>query len=597
LGSAVATLAGMTRGLNRARLLRPYWPLLAVAFTAMLVEAGMGLAEPWPLKVIFDYVLGTKRMPAWLAAHVGAANKLGALDVAALAVVVIALIGAVASYFDDFLATTVAKRAGFDLRHLLYHHVQRLSLSFYDKRQTGDMIVRLTSDIDSVESFIGSAMLGILFDGLTIVGMIVVMFYLNARFALIGLSVAPFLFAMIYGFTRRIKRASRDVKKKQSELASVAQESISSARVVKAFAGEKIEEKRLDKESQAIVDLSLRARSLKARLGPQVDVLVAVGTCVVLWFGVRLVLDDRLTAGALLVFVLYLGKMYKPMKDLSKMSDTLSMAAVSFERVGELLSVDSGVRERPGAKRAPRFKGRIEFSHVAFGYQPDGLVLEDIDLVVEAGQRAALVGHTGAGKSTLIGLIPRLYDALRGEITIDGQDIRLFTLESLRSQISFVLQDALLFHASVAQNIAYGKPGATQGEIIRAATTANADEFIRRMPEGYDSVLGERGQTLSTGQRQRVAIARAIIRDAPILLLDEPSAALDAESEAAVFDGMSRLMKGRTSITIAHSRATVERADMIFVLDGGVIAERGTHEELIAERGVYARLFDTQLRV
>jgi subfamily B ATP-binding cassette protein MsbA len=390
---------------------------------------------------------------------------------------------------------------------------------------------------------------------------------------------------------------SRDVKKKQSELASVAQESISSARVVKAFAGEKIEEKRLDKESQAIVDLSLRARSLKARLGPQVDVLVAIGTCVVLWFGVRLVLDNRLTTGALLVFVLYLDKMYKPMKDLSKMSDTLSMAAVSVERVGELLSVDTEVRERPDAKRAPRFKGRIEFSHVAFGYQPDGLVLEDIDFVVEAGQRAALVGHTGAGKSTLIGLIPRLYDALRGEIRIDGQDIRLFTLQSLRNQISFVLQDALLFHASVAQNIAYGKRGATQGEIIRAATTANADEFIRRMPEGYDSVLGERGQTLSTGQRQRVAIARAIIRDAPILLLDEPSAALDAESEAAVFDGMSRLMKGRTSITIAHSRATVERADMIFVLDGGVIAERGTHGELIAERGVYTRLFDTQLRV
>jgi len=563
----------------------------------MLVEAGMGLAEPWPLKVIFDYVLGTKRMPDWLAVHVGEANKLGALDVAAVAVVVIALIGAVASYFDDFLASTVAKRVGFDLRHLLYHHVQRLSLSFYDKRRTGDMIVRLTSDIDSVESFVASAMLGILFDALTIVGMIVVMFYLNARFALIGLSVAPVLFAMIYGFTRRIKRVSRDVKKKQSELASVAQESISSARVVKAFAGEKIEEKRLDTESQAVVDLSLRARSLKARLGPQVDVLVAIGTGVVLWFGVRLVLDNRLTTGALLVFVLYLDKMYKPMKDLSKMSDTLSMAAVSVERVGELLSVDSEVRERADARRAPRFKGRIEFSHIAFGYQPDGLVLEDIDFVVEAGERVALVGHTGAGKSTLIGLIPRLYDALRGEITIDGQDIHLFTLESLRNQISFVLQDALLFHGSVAQNIAYGKPGATQGEIIRAATMANADEFIRRMPEGYDSVLGERGQTLSTGQRQRVAIARAIIRDAPILLLDEPSAALDAESEAAVFDGMSRLMKGRTSITIAHSRATVERADMIFVLDGGVIAERGTHEELIAERGVYARLFDTQLRV
>ncbi len=563
----------------------------------MVVETGMGLLEPWPLKLIFDYVLGTKRIPDWLAGHLGSPpNRMGVLAFAAIAVIVIAVVGAVAAYFDDFLATTVAKRVGFHLRHMLYHHVQGLSLSFYDKRQTGDMLVRLTSDIDAVESFIGSALLGILFDGLTIVGMIVVMFYLNARFALIGLSVAPFLFVMIYGFTRRIKRASRAVKRKQSDLASVAQESISSARVVKAFAAETVEEDRLDRESQQIVDLSLRARSLKARLGPQVDVLVAIGTCIVLWFGVRLVLDNQLTAGALLVFVLYLDKMYKPMKDLSKMSDTLSMAAVSFERVGELLSIESEVRERPDARPAPRFRGRVEFSHVAFGYQEDRLVLEDINLVIEAGQRAALVGHTGAGKSTLIGLLPRLYDASQGTITIDRKDIRQFTLDSLRSQISFVLQDALLFRASVAQNIAYGRPGATHREITRAATMANADEFIRRMPQGYESVLGERGQTLSTGQRQRVAIARAIIRDAPILLLDEPSAALDAESEALVLEGLSRLMAERTSITIAHSRATVEHADVIFVLEDGVIAERGTHDQLIVAHGLYARLFDTQLR-
>jgi ATP-binding cassette, subfamily B, bacterial len=586
-----------TRRLNLARLLRPYSSLLTVAFVAMVVETGMGLLEPWPLKLIFDYVLGTKPVPGWLAGHLGTSHRLGVLEIAALSVVAIAVIGAVAAYFDDFLATTVAKRVGFDLRHMLYHHVQGLSLSFYDKRQTGDMLVRLTADIDSVESFIGSALLGILFDVLTIVGMIVVMFYLDARFALIGLSVAPLLFAMIYGFTRRIKHASRAVKRKQSDLASVAQESITSARVVKAFAAEDLEEKRLDRESQQIVDLSLRARSLKARLGPQVDVLVAIGTCIVLWFGVRLVLANELTAGALLVFVLYLDKMYKPMKDLSKMSDTLSMAAVSFERVGELLSIESEVRERPDARRAPRFRGRIEFSHVAFGYHPDQIVLKDVDLVIEAGQRAALVGHTGAGKSTLIGLIPRLYDAQHGTITIDRRDTREFTLDSLRSQISFVLQDALLFRASVEQNIAYGRPGATRREIIRAAKLANADEFVRRMPDGYESVLGERGQTLSTGQRQRIAIARAIIRDAPILLLDEPSAALDAESEAAVLDGFAKLMKGRTSISIAHSRATVQRADVIFVLENGTITERGTHDQLIRRKGVYARLFDTQLRV
>jgi ATP-binding cassette, subfamily B, bacterial len=587
-----------TRRLNLARLLRPYASLLTVAFVAMVVETGMGLAEPWPLKLIFDYVLGTKPIPNWLAGRLpDSSGRLGVLAVAAIGVLVIALVGAVAAYFDDFLATTVAKRVGFDLRHMLYHHVQGLSLSFYDKRQTGDMLVRLTADIDSVESFIASALLGILFDALTIVGMIVVMFYLNARFALIGLSVAPFLFVMIYGFTRRIKRASRAVKRKQSELASVAQESISSARVVKAFAAEELEEQRLDRESQDIVDLSLRARSLKARLGPQVDVLVAIGTCIVLWFGVRLVLANELTAGALLVFVLYLDKMYKPMKDLSKMSDTLSMALVSFERVGELLSIESEVRERPDARPAPRFRGRIEFSHVAFGYRPEHLVLDDVDFVIEPGQRVALVGHTGAGKSTLIGLIPRLYDAQQGTITIDRRDIREFTLDSLRSQISFVLQDALLFRASVAQNIAYGRPGATHREITRAATMANADEFIARMPDGYESVLGERGQTLSTGQRQRIAIARAIIRDAPILLLDEPSAALDAESEAAVLDGLTTLMKARTSITIAHSRATVQRADVILVLENGAIAERGTHEQLIEQHGLYARLFDMQLRV
>ena len=586
-----------TRRLSFARLLRPYWPLLAIAFGAMLVEAGTGLLEPWPLKLIFDHVLGSKPPPSWLASSLlRASDRIAVLHVAAFAVVVIAVTGAVSSYTEDFLSITVAKRVGFDLRHLLYHHVQQLSLSFHDHRQTGDMVVRLTSDIDAAESFIGSALLGMLLDVLTLTGMVVVMFWLDARFAVIGLSVAPLLFVMVFRFTRRIKSAARDVKRKESELASVVQESIASARVVKAFAREDFEERRLDHESREIVDLSLRARGLKARLGPQVDVLVAAGTCLVLWFGVRLVLDNRLTAGALLVFVLYLGKMYKPMKDLSKMSDTLSKAAVSVERIGEILSIEGEVRDLPGARPAPRFRGRIEFSHVRFGYGPDQPFLKDVNLVVEAGQRVALVGLTGCGKSTLIGLIPRLYDVLGGQIAIDGEDIRRYTLESLRRQVSFVLQDTLLFRASVAENIAYGRPGATPDEIVRAAKLANADEFIRRLPGAYQSVLGERGQTLSAGQRQRIAIARAIIRDAPILLLDEPSTALDAESEALVLDGLSKLTAGRTSITIAHSLATVRRADTIFVLHDGVISERGTHEQLLARHGLYARLYHTQFR-
>jgi ATP-binding cassette, subfamily B, bacterial len=582
--------------LRITRLLRPHWPLLAVAFGAMLLQSCADLLEPWPLKVIFDYVLGDKGVPAWLAPWMLGRDRLAILNTAALAVIAIAGVGAISGYTHKYLATTVAKRVGHDLRQLLYHHVQRMSLSFYERQQTGDMVVRLTSDIDAAEDFIGTAVLGIVMNVLTLTGMTVVMFYLDWRFSLIGLSIAPLLFVLIFRITRRIKRAARDVRRQESELASVVQESISSVRVVKAFAQEDFEERRLERESRENVALGLRARSIKARLAPLVDVVVAIGTCLVLWFGVRLVLEGELTSGALLVFVLYLGKMYKPMKDLSKMTDTLSRAAVGFERIGEILAMESQVRDLPGAHPAPRFAGRIEFSHVQFGYTPDRPVLRDVTLVVEPGQRIALVGLTGSGKSSLIGLIPRLYEVQGGSISIDGEDVRRYTLESLRRQVSFVLQEAVLFRATVAQNIAYGKPGATRDEIVHAARLANADDFISRLPDGYDTVLGERGDTLSGGQRQSIAIARAIIRDAPILLLDEPSASLDPESEERVFEGLAHLLEGRTSITIAHRLATVRRADVIVVLDKGVIAEKGTHDELMARDGLYAKLYRLQFR-
>jgi len=578
-----------------AKLLRPYWPLGVVALAAMLIESGADLLEPWPLKIVLDYVIGSKPPPSWLARWVtDHQSRLQLLNFSAAAVIGIAIVGAISSYVEKYLSTTIGKRVGYDLRHALYHHVQRLSLSFYDGRQTGDLLVRLTADIDAVEDFITGAVLGIVLDLVTLAGMLAVMFVLDWRFSLIGLSIAPVLFAIAYHLMRRIKEAAREVKKRESDLASVVQESIVSARVVKAFAREDFEEGRVDRQSQASVDAALRARSVKARLVPLVDIVIAVGTSLVLFFGVHVVFSGRITPGALVVYVIYLGKMYKPIKDLSKTADTMSKAAVSFERIGELLAIDRQVTDRPNAKTAHRFDGRIEFEHVHFGYDAANPVLKDVNLVVNQGQRAAVVGETGTGKSTLIALIPRLYDVLAGTVRIDGIDVRDYTLASLREQISFVLQDPVLFRTSIADNIAYGRPGATRADVLRAGRLAHVDEFVRRMPHGYDTVVGERGETLSGGQRQRIAIARAIIRDTPILLLDEPSASLDAESEELIFKGLAHLLEGRTSITIAHRLATVRDANVIFVLHNGSVVETGTHEELLARKGRYERFYRIQ---
>jgi len=313
-----------------------------------------------------------------------------------------------------------------------------------------------------------------------------------------------------------------------------------------------------------------------------------------LGYGARLVLAGQLTAGSLVVFLLYLGKMYKPMRELSKMTDTVSKASVGFERIREILETESAVRDLPRARKAQGFKGKIEFDKVSFGYNPDQLTLQDVSFRIEPGQIAAFVGPTGGGKTTIINLVARFYDPLSGKVSIDGMDIRGFTLKSLRDQISFVLQDTLLFHGPVWQNIAYGRPEASRAEIVHAAELANADEFIKEMPEGYDTTVGERGLTLSGGQRQRIAIARAVIRNTPILILDEPTSGLDAQSEQLVFEALERLMKGKTSIVIAHHLDTIVRASIIFVVKDNQLAESGTHDELLAADGFYSELYNIQ---
>ncbi|HXC72244.1 MAG TPA: ABC transporter ATP-binding protein [Pyrinomonadaceae bacterium] len=578
-------------------LLAPHRAMLVIAFVAVLGEAGTDLLEPWPLKIVFDYVFGTKHMPAWLSGLLAATfglDKVAILHFAVLAVIVIALLGALSAYGEKYLTTSVGQWVMHDLRRILYHHIQRLSLAYHDQKPTGDLISTVTADIESIQDFISQALLGIVVNVLTLVGMLVVMFYLNWRFTLIALSVTPVLFVVVYTYTKRIKKASRALRKKEGEVVSVVSEVLSSMRVVKAFAREDYEEERLAQQSLENVEIALKARSLKAKLAPVVQVIVAVGTCLVLWYGVNLVMRGEITTGSLLVFLLYLGKMYKPMRDLSKMTDTMSKAAVGYERIHEVIETEDKIRNLPGAKKAPSFRGEIEFEHVSFAYDNGYRTLNDVNLRVEAGQMAALVGPTGAGKTTIASLIGRFYDPEKGVVKIDNRDVRDYKLKSLRRQISFVLQDTLLFRAPVWQNIAYGRPEASREEILRAAELANADEFIRNMPQQYDTMVGEKGVTLSGGQRQRIAIARAIIRNAPILIMDEPTSGLDAASEELVFEALNRLMADRTTIVIAHRLSTVRRADVIFVIDHGTIVERGTHEKLIAAGNLYSQLHQIQ---
>jgi ATP-binding cassette, subfamily B, bacterial len=580
-------------------LLRPHLPALAIGLIAVAGEGAANLLEPWPLKLVLDNVLRARPPHGWvnrLIQSTAGQDKIAILKFAAAAVIAIAVLDAVCSYTEKYLTTSVGQWVMHDLRRTLYAHIHRLSLSYHDHKQTGDLISRVTSDIDAIQSFLASGLLGVLINGLTLVGMVGVMFYLSWRFTLIALSVAPVLFVVVYTYTRRIKKASREVRKKEGEIVSVIQEVLSSIRVVKAFAREDYEQRRLEEESLESVEIALRARGLKAKLSPLVQIIVAVGTCLVLWFGASMVLAGTLSAGSLIVFILYLGKMYKPMQELSKTADTYSKAAVGYERIREVLQTNGMLRDARGARPAPRFQGRIEFEHVNFSYLRAQPVLKDVNLSIEPGQLVALVGPTGAGKTTIISLIARFYDPASGAIKIDGSDVRRFRQKSLRQQISFVLQENILFRAPVWQNIAYGKPEASRAEILRAAELANAHEFIVKMPEGYNTMIGERGVTLSGGQRQRIAIARAIIRNSPILIMDEPTTGLDPGSEKLVFEALDRLMEGKTSIVIAHRLSTIRRADVIFVVKEGAIIEKGRHEELLRSGGLYAELYELQFR-
>lgn len=592
--------SGRPKWRNIARLLRPHWKSLSLALLAVVGETAADLADPWPLKIIVDNLVQSKKLPpllSGLVVHVAGHDKLAILNFAVVAVAVIAVVGAVSSYFETFLTTSVGQWVMHDLRRSLYQHIHGLSLAEHDEKRTGDLIGRVTSDIQAVQTFITSALLGMLVNTLTIFGMVAVMLYINWRFTLIALSIVPALFLVVFFFTKRIKKASREVRQKETELLTTVQEVFTSIRVVKAFAREDYEQQRFEEQSLDNVETALHARGLKAILSPIVEILAAVGTCLVLGYGARLALSGALSVGDLIVFLSYLSKMYKPMRELSKMTDTVSKAVVSYERILEVLNTVSKVRDQRGARWAPKFKGKIEFDKVGFCYKENRAILTDVSFQIEPGQVAAFVGPSGAGKSTIVSLIPRFYDPTSGQVRIDGTDIRDYKLKSLREQMSFVLQDTVLFRVPIWQNIAYGRPQAQREEIILAAELANAHEFIKDMPEGYDTMVGERGVSLSGGQRQRIAIARAVIRNSPILLLDEPTSGLDASSERTVFEALERLMKDKTCVVIAHHLATVQRADVIFVVKDFQLVERGTHKDLLSAGGLYAELYGIQSQI
>jgi subfamily B ATP-binding cassette protein MsbA len=578
-------------------LVRPYRGWLVVVFAAMVAETAMSMAGPWPLKVVIDNVLGTHPLPDWLRwVHdlPMADSKMGLAAFAALAVIAIAAIGALATYIDNYYTESVGQWVANDLRLKIYDHLQHLSLGYYDKQQTGVLLSTITNDVATVQNFASSNTLDILVDLLTIVGILGLMLWLQWDFALICVGVTPFLLFFVSRFKKAVKKAQHQVRLHQADLVTVVQQGLESMRVVKAFGREDLEEARLTEASQATVDAALKARRVKSLLSPIVSIVVAGCTAYVLWRGASLIVTDAMTIGALTVFLAYLTKFFKPVQDLAKMTNAIAQTTVALERIEAILDADNLIPEKPNARVLSQARGEIVLDHVAFGYDPKNPILRDVSFRIEPGSMVGIVGTTGGGKSTVVGLIPRFYDADAGRVSIDGVDAKDYTKASLRGQIGFVLQETVLFRGTIRENIAYGRPGATEEEIIAAAKLANAHDFISAMPGGYGTLVGERGLTLSGGQRQRVGIARAIIRNSPILILDEPTAALDTESERLVIEGLERLMKGRTVITIAHRLSTIRDADKIIVLKDGVVAEEGTHDELLARNGVYAELHRIQ---
>ncbi len=573
--------------------LRRYWKRFAVAYLALFAAMLMNLLKPWPLKIILDYILLDKPVPQrfQLVSSVAGHDKLVLLAILCAAIVGIFFLESLFTFTRKYFMAGAGERALNDIRQRVFGHLQRLE---HRTDRSADLVVRLTSDIDSLKLLLTQHVQTFVNYFFTFVGIGVTMLLMDWRLTLWALAVAPPLYLISLYSSAKVAELTREKRAKESDVASLVQETVTSKDIVRAYAREEQEKKRFAEESEESLDAALERVRVSKGFGRAVEVIIAIGTAIVVYLGARRVLSGSITPGDLIVFIAYLRDLYRPVGGLSELMIDFSSSLVCGERIVEILETEVKVADAPDAINAPPFRGNVVFENVTFAYDPDMPVLRDLSFKTSPGDTVALIGSSGTGKSTIVNLLLRFYDPSLGQILIDGQDIRRYTLKSLREQISVVLQEPVLFHRTIRENIAYGKPEASFEELVAASKAAQAHDFIVMLSHGYDTFVKEGGANLSGGQRQRIALARAIVKNAPIFILDEPSTGLDAATEAKLSETLDRLMKGKTSFVIAHRFSTIMRADLILMIEEGRIVEQGTHEQLLAKSSQYRQLYDLQ---
>ena len=576
--------------------LRPYWKLAAFSIVLTVLAALAGLLAPWPLKLVIDNVLGDRPLPAVLTAMTSswlAGGKVPLLVAVVVAGLVVAMLHHAIAVVQSYVTTTFEQKMILDFRGDLFEHAQRLSMAFHDQKRAGSLIYAINFQADAAAGVI-MAIQPMAQSAVSLVGMFWVTYTINPTLALLSLCVVPFLYYSVGYYATHIQERLLAVKGMEGESLSIIHEAMSMLRVIVAFGREPHEYRRFRRQGERAVTARIALTLRQTLFALAVNMITAIGGALVLGYGAYQALLGKLTPGDLLVVLAYVAAIYTPLEAISTTVGSLQDQFVSLRIAFELLDTAPEIQDAPDAVVMEKAQGHIRFENIGFSYQGRIDTLKNVSFEAQPGQVIAVCGPTGAGKTTLISLLPRFYDAKSGRVLLDGMDTRRLTLKSLRSQIAFVQQEPLLFSASIADNIRYGRLDATTDEIVAAAQAANAHDFIRKLPQGYATMLGERGAMLSGGERQRIAVARAFLKDAPILILDEPTSAIDSKTEAVILDALDRLMQGRTTFMIAHRLATIRNADLILVLHHGEVAERGTHDELLARGGLYKQLSDLQ---